>query len=197
MLKDGNERFVKGEKLSRDLLRQVDVTAQGQYPLAVVLACMDSSVATEMVFDLGIGDLFSVRVAGNIAFEKALGSLEFGCAVAGSKLLLVLGHTRCGAIKATVDLVDQGKTALEATGCENLDSVADVITPAVKAETDTKENRTSSNEAFVDRVAEINVVQTMHNIYDNSPTLRGLIDDKKVMLVGGIYDVKTGESDIH
>ena len=193
MLKEGNERFVKGEKLSRDLLRQVDVTAQGQYPLAVVLACMDSRVATEMVFDLGIGDLFSVRVAGNIAFEKALGSLEFGCSVAGSKLLLILGHTRCGAVKATVDLVDQGKTALEATGCENLDSVVEVIAPSVKAETDTCENRTSSNEAFVDRVAEINVVQTMNNIYDNSPTLRGLIDDRRVMLVGGIYDVKTGK----
>ncbi|MBT5926203.1 MAG: bifunctional SulP family inorganic anion transporter/carbonic anhydrase [Verrucomicrobia bacterium] len=193
MLKEGNDRFVRGEKLSRDLLRQVDVTAQGQYPLAVVLACMDSRVATEMVFDLGIGDLFSVRVAGNIAFNKALGSLEFGCAVAGSKLLLILGHTRCGAVKATIDLVDQGKTALEATGCENLDSVVEVITDSVKSETDTKENRTSSNEAFVDRVAEINVVQTMQTIYQNSPTLRRLIDEEKVMIVGGIYDVKSGK----
>ena len=193
MLKDGNERFVRGEKLSRDLLRQVDVTAQGQYPLAVVLACMDSRVATELVFDLGIGDLFSVRVAGNIAFNKALGSLEFGCAVAGSKLLLILGHTRCGAVKATIDLVDKGKTALEATGCENLDSVTEVITHSVNAEKETTDNRTSSNEAFVDRVAEINVVQTMHNVYDNSPTIRKLIDGQQVILVGGIYDVKTGK----
>ena len=101
--------------------------------------------------------------------------------------------TRCGAVKATIDLVDQGKTALEATGCENLDSVVEVITDSVKSETDTKENRTSSNEAFVDRVAEINVVQTMQTIYQNSPTLRRLIDEEKVMIVGGIYDVKSGK----
>ena len=96
-------------------------------------------------------------------------------------------------MKATIDLVDQGKTALEATGCENLDSVVEVITDSVKSETDTKENRTSSNEAFVDRVAEINVVQTMQTIYQNSPTLRRLIDEEKVMIVGGIYDVKSGK----
>jgi len=157
-----------------------------------VLACMDSRVPTELVLDLGIGDLFSVRVAGNIAFNKSIGSLEFGCAVAGAKVLVVLGHTKCGAVKATIDLVDQGKTALEATGCENLDSVTEVITRSVQSETETSGQRTSQNEAFVDRVAKLNVLQTMEQITENSPTLKKLVDQGTILLVGGIYDVSTG-----
>lgn len=192
LLQEGNQRFARGERIFRDLVRQKDVTASGQYPLAVVLACMDSRVPTELVFDLGIGDLFSVRVAGNIAFKKALGSLEFGCAVAGAKLLVVLGHTSCGAVKATVDLVHQGKTALEATGCQNLGSVTEIITKAVEDETETKDNRTADNAEFVDRVAALNVKQTMSNILKYSPTLKQMADEGKILLVGGLYNVSTG-----
>jgi MFS superfamily sulfate permease-like transporter len=192
LLREGNKRFARGEKLSRDLIKQRDATSQGQFPLATVLACMDSRVPTELVFDLGIGDLFSVRVAGNIAFNKSIGSLEFGCAVAGAKVLVVLGHTKCGAVKATIDLVDQGKTALQATGCENLDSVTEVITCSVNAETETSKDRCSQNEAFVDRVARLNVLQTMEQITQNSPTLKKLVDQGEILLVGGIYDVSTG-----
>lgn len=194
-LKEGNQRFVRGERLSRDLVRQVDATAQAQFPLATVLACMDSRVSTEMVFDLGIGDIFSVRVAGNVAFDKALGSMEFGCAVAGAKLLLVMGHTRCGAVKATVDLVSKGKSAMEATGCENLDSVVDLISQSVKCETHTTDNRTADNEQFVDNVARLNVENTIKLILEKSPSLKNLVDQKKIIIVGGIYDVKTGVVD--
>lgn len=193
VLKDGNARFVSGEKLSRDFTRQVDATSQGQFPLAVVLACMDSRIATEMVFDLGIGDIFSVRVAGNVAFNKALGSIEFGCAVAGAKLLLILGHTRCGAVKATVDLVAQGKTALEATGCENLDSVVDEISKSVRAEKETLDDRSAANERFVDRVARVNVEHTIHTILERSQTIQRLVNEGQIMIIGGIYDVKSGE----
>lgn len=193
LLKEGNERFCRGEKVARDNVRHVRETAQGQFPLACVLACMDSRVATEMVFDLGIGDLFSVRVAGNIVDAKALGSLEFGCAVAGAKVLLVMGHTRCGAVKATVDLVAQGKTALEATGCENLDSLTEVIAGAVHDEKETSEHRDSSNEAFVDRVAKLNVQRTMQTIRDQSPTLNRLVESGKIRLLGGLYDVCSGQ----
>lgn len=195
ILQDGNERFVRGERIHRDLVRQVDATSQAQYPLAVTLACMDSRVATEMLFDLGIGDLFSVRVAGNIAFNKALGSLEYGCAVAGAKLLVILGHTRCGAVRASVDLACQGKTAYEATGCENLDSVTEVIHQAIDDEKETRENRTADNESFVDNVARINVHNTMETVYTQSPTLRRLVDEGKILLVGALYDVKTGKVD--
>ena len=192
LLKEGNARFVRGERVSRDHSRHIDATAQAQYPLAVVLACMDSRISTEMVFDLGIGDLFSVRVAGNIAFDKALGSIEYGCAVAGSKLLLVMGHTRCGAIKASIDLANQKKTALEATGCEHLDSIVEVIQHAIKAET-SAHDQSSENELFVHSVTELNVRQSMETITEKSSTIRKLVADKKVLLVGAIYDVTTGE----
>ena len=135
LMKDGNARFVRGEKLARNLIQQVDSTSQAQYPLATVLACMDSRVATEMIFDLGIGDIFSVRVAGNIAVDRTIGSCEYGCAVAGAKLLLVLGNTRSGAVMSSIDLAHQGKSALEATGCEHLDSVTSEITQVISAHT--------------------------------------------------------------
>jgi len=196
LLRAGNQRFVAGESIQRDHRRHVEQTAAGQYPLAVVLACMDSRVSTEMAFDVGLGDIFSVRVAGNIASDEDLGSMEYGCAVAGAKLLLVLGHTRCGAVTAAVDLAVTGSTAKEATGCENLDAVTGPIIESVRAETETTGDRTGSNKAFVDRVAVVNVRRSMAQIRERSGTLRDLIDAGKVLLTGALYDVETGRVDL-
>ena len=125
---------------------------------------MDSRIATEMVFDLGIGDIFSVRVAGNVAAEKELGSIEYGCAVAGAKVLLVMGHTRCGAVNATIDFIAQGTDAKTATQCDHIGSITNTISTAVLEETTTTENRTSANEAFSNHVTELNVLQTIRKI---------------------------------
>jgi carbonic anhydrase/SulP family sulfate permease len=193
ILKDGNERFVRGERVSRDLMRQVNATAQGQFPLAVVLSCMDSRTSTELIFDLGLGDIFSIRVAGNIAVDDALASMEYGCAVAGAKLILVLGHTRCGAVKATVDFAHRQVDACVASGCDHIKAITNYIHQAVEAERDTRGDRSAHNEAFVDRVARLNVQHTMEVIRQRSATLRGLVERKQIAIVGGLYDVKTGQ----
>jgi len=193
ILQEGNARFVRGERVSRDLMRQVNATAQGQFPLAVVLSCMDSRTSTELVFDLGLGDIFSIRVAGNIAMEDALASMEYGCAVAGAKLLLVLGHTRCGAVKATVDIVHRQVDACQASGCDHIKSITGYIQHAVEAEHETRGDRSAHNEAFVDRVARLNVLHTMEVIRRRSATLRGLLERRQIALVGGLYCVSTGK----
>jgi len=193
ILQEGNARFVRGERVSRDLMRQVNATAQGQFPLAVVLSCMDSRTSTELVFDLGLGDIFSIRVAGNIAMEDALASMEYGCAVAGAKLLLVLGHTRCGAVKATVDIVHRQVDACQASGCDHIKSITGYIQHAVEAEHETRGDRSAHNEAFVDRVARLNVLHTMEVIRRRSATLRGLLERRQIALVGGLYCVRTGK----
>jgi MFS superfamily sulfate permease-like transporter len=192
LLKEGNERFVSGKRLNRDLIRQVDATSYSQHPMAVMLSCIDSRVCTEMVFDLGLGDMFSCRVAGNIAGAKILGSMEFACKVAGAKLIVVLGHTRCGAVKAACDLVESGTDPSAATGLTNLASLTGPIGQALRLEKETKENRNAKNEAFVDRVAALNVCAVMDYIRANSPALNELIESGKVGMVGGMYDVKTG-----
>ena len=192
IFKDGNERFVRGERVSRDLVRQVNATAQGQFPLAVVLSCMDSRTSTELIFDLGLGDIFSIRVAGNIAVDDALGSMEYGCAVAGAKLIVVLGHTRCGAVKATVDFAHRQVDACAASGCDHIKAITNYIHHAVEAERETRADRSAHNEAFVDRVTKLNVQHTMEVIRQRSATLRGLIERKQIAIVGGVYDVKTG-----
>lgn len=192
ILKDGNERFVRGERVSRDLMRQVNATAQGQFPLAVVLSCMDSRTSTELIFDLGLGDIFSIRVAGNIALDDALASMEYGCAVAGAKLILVLGHTRCGAVKATVDFAHRQVDACAASGCDHIKAITNYIHQAVEAERDTRGDRSAHNEAFVDRVARLNVQHTMEVIRQRSTTLRGLVERKQIAIVGGLYCVTTG-----
>ena len=193
MMKAGNERFLNGEQIQRDPRRQIGATSEGQFPLAVVLACMDSRIATEMVFDLGLGDIFSVRLAGNVAASKALGSIEYGCAVAGAKLLLVMGHTRCGAVNATIDLVAKGEDPAKATGCEHIGAITSCICTAIDLETTIKEDRTSKNEAFSDRVTELNVRQTMREIPEKSGTVKRLIDEGKVRIAGAVYDVRTGK----
>ncbi len=194
MLAEGNKRFVAGEPIMRDARRQVDNTSEGQFPQAMVLTCMDSRVATEMMFDAGLGDLFSLRVAGNVAAEQELGSMEYGCGVAGAKLILVLGHTRCGAVAATVDLVASGDDKANAgEGFDNLSVITNKIAHCVHEETETQCDRHGKNEDFVKRITELNVKKTMDDIYQKSSVLRNLIDEEKILLVGGIYNVQTGE----
>jgi carbonic anhydrase/SulP family sulfate permease len=196
LLKEGNDRFVRGEPIKRDSRRQVGVTSAAQYPLAVVLACMDSRISTEMIFDVGLGDVFSIRGAGNIVAGNELGSMEYGCGEAGARLLLVLGHSRCGAVKATVDAVASGEDSLQAAGYEHLPAIVREIAESVRAETETTGDRTTANEAFVDHVTLINVRRTMSQIRARSPKLRGLLEDGTLLLVGGIYDVVTGRVEL-
>lgn len=194
MLKEGNKRFVSGQPIMRDSRRQIGNTSEGQFPQAMVLACMDSRVATEMLFDVGLGDIFSLRVAGNVAGEQGIGSMEYGCGVAGAKLILVLGHTRCGAVTATVDLVAKGETgAKPGEDFSHLSVITNKIACCVHEETDTQHDRDGNNEEFVKRITEMNVQRTMDDIYEKSSVLRNLIDEEKIILVGGIYNVKTGE----
>jgi len=176
MLVDGNERFVRGQPVTRDPRRHVDGTQNDHYPLAVVLACTDARIATEMIFDVGLGDLFSVRVAGNVASEEALGSMEYGCAMAGAKLLLVLGHTRCGAVTATVDHVVRGPAALAPGDLENLGTITGPIAESVGAENETVSERHAGNREFVERVTVLNVRRTMREIRDRSATLRRIAE---------------------
>ena len=192
LLREGNERFVSGRRLHRDLARQVDATSEGQHPMAVVLSCIDSRAPVEMLFDLGIGDVFSCRLAGNVVSPMALGSMEFACRVAGAKMVLVLGHTRCGAVKAACDFAASGKDVREATGLDNLGSLIEPIKRAVAMEQVTSAERTGANEAFVDRVAELNVRNVMDAVRAGSPTLRAMIDAGEIGLVGAMYDVRTG-----
>jgi carbonic anhydrase/SulP family sulfate permease len=194
-LKEGNERFVTGRRLTRDLARQVDATAAAQYPMAVVLSCIDSRSPVELIFDMGVGDAFVIRIAGNVAKEKVLGSMEFACAVAGARLVLVMGHTSCGAVKAAVELFETGTSASKATGCEHLDSLVNEIQksilPGTKPHGDwvTKETKL----IYVDDVAKRNVATTIGYIRSASRTLRELEAAGKIAIVGSMYDIKTGK----
>jgi carbonic anhydrase/SulP family sulfate permease len=195
ILKDGHERFLVGKPLVRDLRRQAGATATGQFPIAAVLGCIDSRAPVEHIFDLGVGDAFVARIAGNVARDKMIGSLEFACGVAGAKLLLVLGHTSCGAVKASVDLKVAGKTASEATGCDHLDELVGIIQGSI----DSSQLKDFSNWAddkkkgFVDEVARKNVLNTMNYIREKSRILDRLVRENKIMIVGAVYDVNTGK----
>jgi carbonic anhydrase len=194
LLKSGNQRFRDGHQLARDFSRQVASTASGQNPLAAVLSCIDSRVPTELVFDLGIGDIFSVRVAGNIVGSKSLGSLEYGVAVAGSKLLLVMGHTRCGAVTASIQLVSEQKDVLEATGCPHLPSIVSEVNSSFNAHDCQHFSQLAdeSREEFIDDIAKRNVMHTVHQILERSEPIRKLHEEGKVMVLGAMYDVKSG-----
>ena len=193
VLKEGNDRFASGRRLQRDLIRQVDATSTGQHPMAVVLSCIDSRSPAEILFDLGLGDIFSVRLAGNVLSRKVLGSMEFACKVAGAKLILVLGHTSCGAVKATCDIVGKGLDTVQATGLTNLPYLVEPISKAVRMETTTTQNRVGSNYEFVDRVAAIHVRNVMVAIRQESPTLRDMIDAGQIQVAGAMYNVKSGQ----
>ncbi len=195
IFKDGNERFRTGQRLTRDLGRQINATSEAQYPLAVVLSCIDSRTPTEMIFDLGLGDIFSVRIAGNITSEKVLGSLEYSCAVAGAKLILVMGHTRCGAVTAAVNFACSPKTASQVTGCQHLDRVVSDIQKSIDLETCQHVSKLTSDEkqSYVDVVASRNVLSSIQMITKQSDTLSNLIREGRIAIVGGMYNIATGE----
>ncbi|MCW3080272.1 carbonic anhydrase family protein [Segetibacter sp.] len=182
LLKEGNKRFINNLKANRNLLQQANETSDGQHPFAVILSCIDSRTSVELVFDQGLGDVFSVRIAGNILNEDILGSMEFGCKVAGAKIIVVLGHTRCGAIKGACDHVEMG----------NLTSLLTKIRPAVDDENTITENRTSSNSEFVEKVGTINVKRTVHAIMERSTILKEMVTAGEIGIIGGIQDISTG-----
>ena len=183
LLKEGNKRFINNLELHRNLLEQVNETSEGQHPFAVILSCIDSRTSVELIFDQGLGDVFSVRIAGNIINEDILGSMEFGCKVAGAKIIVVLGHTKCGAIKGACDHVEMG----------NLTALLSKIQPAVYAEKTETENRHSGNAEFVEKVSSINIRRTVYAVMERSPILKDLIASGTIAIVGGIHDISTGE----
>ncbi len=183
VLEKGNQRFTSGKMMSRDLGDQVEATAAGQYPFAVVLGCIDSRVPTEMVFDQGVGDIFSARVAGNFVNADILGSMEFATAVAGSKVVVVLGHTACGAVKGACDNVELG----------NLTQTLSNVAPAVYAVPGHQGERTSKNAAFVHEVATKNVHLTVQNVIDRSPIMADLVEKGELIVIGAMYDVASGD----
>lgn len=185
ILKEGNERFVANKKADRDLLEQVGDTASGQYPFATILSCIDSRVSAELIFDQGVGDIFSARVAGNIVNEDLLGSIEFACKLAGTKVVVILGHTACGAVKGACDDAKMG----------NLTILLDKIKPAVNAVTEPSDPdmRNSKNIDFVNDVVVKNVHMTLDNTRSMSPVLKEMEDNGEIKIVGAIYDIKNGE----
>jgi len=183
ILKGGNFRFINKLNLSRDLLQQVNKTRNGQWPFATILSCMDSRTSAELIFDMGLGDIFSIRVAGNIISTDILGSLEYATAVAKSKLIVVLGHTNCGAVKGACDHVKMG----------HLTSLLNNIKPAVMMEKTTLNNRTSSNAIFVNEVAKLNAINSVKSIWESSLIIRQLVDEGNLGIVPAMYDVATGK----
>jgi len=194
ILKDGHERFRTGRRLTRDLVRQVRATAEGQHPLAVVLSCIDSRTPAELIFDLGMGDIFSVRIAGNVTSRKVLASAEYGCAVAGAKLILVMGHTRCGAVTTAVNLIGDARTPAEATGCQHLHYIVRDIQQSVDPVTcrGAEPLPAAEKQSFVDAVARRNVLRVVEQMRAQSRTLDGLVRDGRIAIVGAMYDVVTG-----
>lgn len=195
LLEEGNERFRSGNPLTRDLTRQMEFTSEGQYPMAAVLSCIDSRTPAELLFDLGLGDIFSVRIAGNVAREKVLGSLEFATVVAGAKLILVLGHTSCGAVNAAVDLADIEGSVADATGCDNLEVLIRAIQTSIPPDVSkpAKDAAKHEKKAFADEVARRNVLATMAKIRAESPAIEKLIQSGQIGILGAVYDVKTGQ----
>ena len=195
ILKDGHERFRTGRRLTRDLGRQVRATAEGQHPLAVVLSCIDSRTPAELVFDLGLGDIFSVRIAGDVTSRKILASAEYGCAVAGAKLVLVMGHTRCGAVAAAVNLIGDNRTSAEVTDCQHLDHIVRVIQQSADSVPCRGADRlpAAEKQSFVDAVARRNVSRVVEQMRTQSRTLDGLVRERRIAIVGAMYDVVTGE----
>lgn len=185
LLKEGNQRFVANRKADRDLLEQVDDTASGQYPFATILSCIDSRVSAELIFDQGVGDIFSARVAGNIVNEDLLGSIEFACKLAGTKVVVVLGHTACGAVKGACDDAKLG----------NLTTLLHKIKPAVAAVSEPSDAnlRNSGNIDFVNAVARKNVQLTIENTRSLSPVLKEMEDNGEINIVGAMYHIENGK----
>jgi carbonic anhydrase len=181
-LKEGNARFVNNIKADRNLLEQVKETGAGQYPYATILSCIDSRVSAELVFDQGLGDIFSIRIAGNILNDDILGSMEFACKVVGTKLIVVLGHNRCGAVNGAIDQVELG----------NLTGLLNKINPAIDAVKQESTND-SNDESFRDKVVERNVIDVANEIPERSEILRQMISDGELAIAKGVYSVETGQ----
>ena len=186
-LKDGNIRFQNNLKANRNLLEQVNDTSEGQFPFATILSCIDSRVSAELVFDQGLGDIFSIRIAGNFVNEDILGSMEFACKLAGTEVIVVLGHTSCGAVKGACDNAKLG----------NLTAMLEKIRPAVNSVKSPEDSslRNSSNKEFVDNVAKNNVILTIERILQESPVLAEMHENGEIKIVGAMYDIKTGAVD--
>lgn len=183
ILKEGNARFLNNLKADRNLLKQVNQTSDGQFPFAAVLSCIDSRTSAELIFDQGLGDIFSIRIAGNVLNDDILGSMEFACGISKSKIIVVLGHSKCGAVISACSNYTGGYI----TGLLNK------IKPAIELETYTKTARNGNNLQFVNNVSEINVHFTMEQIRKKSPLLYNLEKEGKILIVGGFYEIETGE----
>ena len=186
-LKEGNQRFINNLKVNRNLLEQVNDTREGQWPFAAILSCIDSRTSAELVFDQGLGDIFSIRIAGNFANQDILGSMEFACNVAGSKLVVVLGHTKCGALKGGLDAPQ-----IEGLGMDNLNHLIYHFEPCIHEVIKEGEERSSKNEDLLERLNVCNIKSTINDIRHQSSTLRNLEKEGKIMIVGANYDVETG-----
>lgn len=182
ILKEGNARFVSNIKAHRDLLEQANVTSAGQFPFAAILSCIDSRTSAELIFDQGLGDIFSIRIAGNILNDDILGSMEYSCKLSGSKLIVVLGHTKCGAISGACDHVELG----------HITSLLDKIKPAIELEKTTTEERNSTNKNFVRNVTTNNIHLVVEKIRQQSPILVEMENAGQIKIVGGLYDLDTG-----
>ena len=181
-LKEGNQRFVKNDSFEHNHMEMVNTTSEKQWPFVAILSCSDSRVPTELVFDQGLGDVFSVRLAGNVASENAIGSLEFACKVLGSKLIVVMGHTGCGAVKGACDHIEFG----------NLRGIIENINNSVALETSVIENRTSKNSEFVTKVTKLNVSHNIREIFLKSTILREMLVNREIGVVGAMYHIENG-----
>ncbi len=183
ILKEGNERFVNNIKAHRNLLQQVNETSSGQFPFAAILSCIDSRTSAELIFDQGLGDILSIRIAGNILNEDILGSMELACTIAGSKLIVVLGHTKCGAIEGACNNIVLG----------NLTALLNKIKPAIEQETETTKERNGNNRSFLQNVTEINVFITGRKIKEQSSILNEMEQTRQIKIIGGLHDIDTGQ----
>lgn len=183
ILKEGNERFVNNIKAHRNLLEQINETSSGQFPFAAILSCIDSRTSAELIFDQGLGDIFSIRIAGNILNEDILGSMEFACKIAGSKLIVVLGHTKCGAIDGACNNIQMG----------NITALLNKIKPAIEKETETTSDRTTANKTFLQNVTKNNVQIVVEKIKKDSSILHEMLEAKQINIVGGLHDIDTGQ----
>lgn len=182
-LQEGNFRFLNAMNRDHDHLQMINVTSENQRPFAAIVSCMDSRISSELIFDQGLGDVFSIRVAGNVITDDVLGSLEYACKVADSKLIVLLGHTRCGAISGACDGVQMG----------NLSKLLAKIYPALEAEKSVIENRNSKNQEFVEKVCDLHLRQSVHYLLQNSSVLKQMIDTGEVGIVPAKYDISSGQ----
>ena len=195
IMKEGNKRFHEGRPLFRDHRRQVRETSHGQHPMGVILSCIDSRAPVEMIFDVGLGDFFSIRMAANVVGTKELACMEYSCAFAGAKLILVLGHSSCGAVGAAVDFFQKKETAKKTAGCEYLDEILHEIQKLIDPKTGPMEEFSSElkRKSYVNDLAERNVLNAVELIRKKSSIIDGLVSEGKVNIVGAFYNVATGK----